>query len=135
MSEIAPAVVHPSEVTHEAWDGLVVWRTLLDGDRTPTRNVVVGLATVSPGAATHEALHHHDADEVYVITAGTGHVLIDGTRHEVGPGSTIFLPAGCEHAASADGPEPLELTFVLLAHRFEDVNYSYVNSPPAHRRG
>lgn len=39
----------------------------------------------------------HDRDEVYVVIAGRGVFLNDGTRTAFGPGDFLFVPAGVEH--------------------------------------
>jgi mannose-6-phosphate isomerase-like protein (cupin superfamily) len=39
----------------------------------------------------------HTEDEVYVVVAGEAHIEADGERVPVGPGSTVFVPAGESH--------------------------------------
>ncbi|MFL6139250.1 MAG: cupin domain-containing protein [Frankiaceae bacterium] len=39
----------------------------------------------------------HDEDEVYVVVRGTARVTIDGQTSDVGPGTTIYVPAGVPH--------------------------------------
>src|SRR5215216_7146515 len=39
----------------------------------------------------------HTRDEVYVIVQGSGEVINDGTRLQIGPGDFVFVPAGVEH--------------------------------------
>jgi quercetin dioxygenase-like cupin family protein len=55
-------------------------------------NAFIGRLEMEPGAAVPE---HQDPDEEYVvILEGHGTITIDGTTHDVQPGSTIFMPAG-----------------------------------------
>jgi len=52
----------------------------------------VGRLEMAPEAAVPE---HQDATEEYIhVLEGHGTITIDGTEHEVGPGTTIFMPAG-----------------------------------------
>ena len=56
------------------------------------RNAFIGRLEMEPGAEVPE---HQDEDEEYVVVLqGYGTITIDGEEHAVGPGSTIFMPAG-----------------------------------------
>lgn len=53
-------------------------------------------ATVPPGAAT--LTHHHpEAEELYHIVQGEGHMTVDGQRFCVGPGDTVCIEPGRSH--------------------------------------
>lgn len=40
---------------------------------------------------------HRDATEEYIhVLEGSGVIAVDGTRHEIGPGATVYMPAGAE---------------------------------------
>lgn len=56
--------------------------------------------TLLPG---HEMNYHsHERrDEVWTIIAGTGEAVLDGIRHEVGPGDVLTMKAGCRHTIRA----------------------------------
>ncbi|HJL17718.1 MAG TPA: cupin domain-containing protein [Sandaracinaceae bacterium LLY-WYZ-13_1] len=55
-------------------------------------NAFVARLEMAPGAEVPE---HQDADEEYIhVLEGRGTMWIDGVEHEVGPGATIFMPAG-----------------------------------------
>ena len=43
----------------------------------------------------------HDDDEVYLVLEGTGVLDVEGERHELSVGHSIFVPAGAEHRFSA----------------------------------
>ncbi|MEC7521032.1 MAG: cupin domain-containing protein [Myxococcota bacterium] len=56
------------------------------------RNAFVARLEMEPGAAVPE---HADADEEYIVVLeGRGVITIDGVETEIGPGSTVFMPAG-----------------------------------------
>ena len=39
----------------------------------------------------------HEQDELYIIHAGSGEIVIDGVRHTFAPGDAFFVGAGAEH--------------------------------------
>jgi mannose-6-phosphate isomerase-like protein (cupin superfamily) len=40
---------------------------------------------------------HRNTAETYYVLEGTGRIELDGTWHEIGPGSTILIPPGTRH--------------------------------------
>ena len=62
---------------------------------------------ITPGNAT--PLHRHDCDEVVVILAGSGTVLVDGQAWPFQTGDTLILPAGCDHQIVSSGVEDLRV--------------------------
>jgi mannose-6-phosphate isomerase-like protein (cupin superfamily) len=54
----------------------------------------------------------HTEDEVYVVVEGQGHFEAGGERVPVGPGSTLFVPAGEPHRF-ADITEDLTVVVVF----------------------
>jgi mannose-6-phosphate isomerase-like protein (cupin superfamily) len=51
---------------------------------------------ILPGGGEDDQSPHRE-DEIYVVTAGTGRITVEGRQHEIGPGSVIFVAAGDEH--------------------------------------
>jgi quercetin dioxygenase-like cupin family protein len=57
-------------------------------------NAYLGRMRMAPGAAVPV---HRDATEEYIhVLEGGGVMTIDGRTYEVGPGTTIFMPANAE---------------------------------------
>lgn len=55
------------------------------------RNAFLGKLEMDAGAAVPE---HRDPTEEYIhVLEGAGIITIDGTRHEIGPGTTVYMPA------------------------------------------
>ena len=59
--------------------------------------MAITLVEGDPGS--EQPLHGHpEAEQVYVIVAGTGVMRVDDEEHEVGPGTLVFIPPGAKHA-------------------------------------
>ncbi|HEX7187605.1 MAG TPA: cupin domain-containing protein [Actinomycetes bacterium] len=72
-----------------------------------------GIYRLATGA--HDGQSPHEEDEVYVVTAGTAHLEIDGVRTPVRPGTVAYVPR-------------------LVPHRFvditDDLEVAVVFAPP-----
>lgn len=68
---------------------------------------------IKPGE-TVPAHTHGDEDQVYYVTTGEGYVVLDSVRTEVGPGSSVLIPMGTEHAITNTGAEPLDYVFFVV---------------------
>ena len=77
-----------------------------------TERTQLVLMSVQPGDDI--GLETHDLDQVLVFVAGTGYSLLGGRRSDVGPGTTVVVPAGTEHNFVNTGAEPLRL-FTIYA--------------------
>ncbi len=64
----------------------------------------MGFQTVAPGCHIRE--HSHDKQiELQICHRGKGHVLVDGTRHELTPGTSCFLGYNVKHEIFNDGDD------------------------------
>lgn len=102
--------------------GTVMWRTLVCADRTPSSDMVMGLAEFGPGGTLLP--HRHTPAEVYYGVEGSGTVTIDGTPHRIAPGIAVFVPSDAEHGTVA-GPEGLKFVYVFPNGRFAEVEYRF----------
>ena len=59
--------------------------------------------------------HWHDFDEVLTVLAGEAEVVVADETRQVGPGHSIFIPAGVVHAFRNAGPELLRIHGVITA--------------------
>jgi mannose-6-phosphate isomerase-like protein (cupin superfamily) len=55
-----------------------------------------GLYTIAAGSKDLQG--PHDEDEVYYVIEGRARLRVDGTEHEVGPGSILYVRATSEHS-------------------------------------
>jgi quercetin dioxygenase-like cupin family protein len=66
---------------------------------------------LAPGAETPP--HRHDCEEVVLVEAGRGRLLVDGVVVEFEADTTLVLPAGCDHQIVNHGDVPLRLLAVF----------------------
>jgi len=68
---------------------------------------------IEPGSATPP--HRHDCEEVVVVLAGHGRLVIDGVAHPFGPDTTLVIPAEVDHQIFSDGPGMLHCVAAFAA--------------------
>jgi mannose-6-phosphate isomerase-like protein (cupin superfamily) len=69
--------------------------------------------TLAPGSASPP--HRHDCEEVVVVLAGRGRVVVDGVSHAFGPDSTLVIPPGVDHQLFCDLGEPMAVIAAFSA--------------------
>lgn len=70
------------------------------------RETCVWRLSLEPGAPG--VPHAVTREEVFVATSGHAVAVIDGARHELGPGDTLIVPPGTEFALANPGERPFE---------------------------
>lgn len=108
--------------------GDVSWRTLISSDRTPTSDLILGVAEFSAHGVLH--LHRHEPAEFYMCLSGSGVVTIDGIKHPVKAGSAVFVPGNAEHGVLA-GVEGLTFAYGFAQQSFTDVDYVFSTNGPS----
>jgi len=115
----------PTESWRSSETGFVDWWTLFSADRTPTRDLTVGIAEIPVGAPRPERGHQHTQSELYFIISGSGEVTVNGETTPVTTGDAVLIPGDAEHVAVNTGNEPLRLLYVFATDSFEDVIYRF----------
>jgi mannose-6-phosphate isomerase-like protein (cupin superfamily) len=127
-NEMQAVIAGVEDRSRESFDdpsrGDVTWFTLIDGDRTPTRDLCGGVAEFAPGSVGLKP-HRHEQSEIYFITEGTGILTIDGVERAVRPGQAVFIPGNAEHGIRNGGASILRLFYVFPTARFSDVVYRF----------
>jgi mannose-6-phosphate isomerase-like protein (cupin superfamily) len=72
----------------------------------PARNQSLAEARVPVGGATIEH-YHRLTEELYLVTAGCGRLVLDGEERVVGVGDCALIPPGARHKIHNAGEEPL----------------------------
>lgn len=120
------------EAPEESWAddarGRVRFRTLVDGEATPTDSITAGVSELPPGGWLGR--HRHEPAEVYHVLSGEGTVEIDDVEHPVGVGATVFIPGGHWHAARNTGTEPFRVFYVFAVDTFAEVEYEFAAPQP-----
>ena len=70
--------------------------------------------SLRPGQAV-PAHAHATMHEVFFVTAGRGHFVVDGARRDVARGSCVHLAPGERHSIGVDGAAPLEMIYFGVA--------------------
>lgn len=100
------------DVTGTAFAHLDV-RTLVGADRQGSTSVMVGQTVYPANGGTHEHHLHPDAEEVVIVTRGRGWHRVGDQVFRVREGDVIFVPRSTPHSAGADGPEEMQILWVL----------------------
>lgn len=79
---------------------------------TDTEDLLVVRAVIQPGHA-HTFHHHPNKEEVLYILSGTADQWVEEDHQEIGPGASVYIPAGVIHATFNRGTEPLEFIAII----------------------
>ncbi len=74
----------------------------------PAEHQSLAEATIPVDGATTEHLHRL-SEELYLVTAGRGRLLIDGEERMIEPGDCALIPPGARHKVFNVGSEPLRI--------------------------
>ena len=91
----------------------------LTPDKTGYPAVSMGYQTIPPGSRVREH-SHGDQIELQICFRGRGHVLVDGTRHALVPGTACFLGYDVKHEIVNDSAEDLVMMWVITPHGLEE---------------
>jgi mannose-6-phosphate isomerase-like protein (cupin superfamily) len=71
-----------------------------------SRSLAITWVEGAPGS--QQSPHAHpDSEQVYVIIAGRGRMIVDGQEQDVAAGTMVLIPPGAQHAIHNPGPEQL----------------------------
>ncbi len=83
----------------------------MDAGELGSRNLSVNWIEVPPGAS-EDLLSHEEAEQAYIVVAGTGTMSATGDTQELAAGDFVMIPPATEHSVSNDGTEALALVSV-----------------------
>ena len=97
--------------------------TLTPGN-TKFDGLSMGYQTIAPGGRVREH-SHGDQVELQICWRGRGHVMVDGERHPLVPGTACFLGYDVKHEIVNDSAEELVMLWVItppgLEHFFKTI--------------
>ena len=68
--------------------------------------MIAGSLQLKPGMSPHPP-HQHEEEEFMIITEGTGEIVVDGKKSQVGPGSMMYCESNHVHGIVNTGKAPL----------------------------
>ncbi len=74
----------------------------------PAQNQSLAEATIPVGGATVEHFHRR-TEELYLVTAGHGRLVLDGEESLLGVGDCAMIPPGAPHKLHNEGDVPLRV--------------------------
>ena len=94
----------------------------------------MGFQTVAPGGRIREH-SHGDQIELQICFRGKGRVVVDGTSHDLVPGTTCFLGHDVKHEIFNESADELVMLWVVsppgLEHFFESIGRPRAVGEPA----
>jgi len=79
----------------------------------------MGYQTIAPQSRVREH-SHGDQVELQICFRGRGHVMVDGDKHALVPGTACFLGYDVKHELVNDGPDDLVMLWVITPHGLEE---------------
>jgi quercetin dioxygenase-like cupin family protein len=79
----------------------------------------MGYQTIAPGGRVREH-SHGDQIELQICFRGRGHVVVDGQRHPLVPGTACFLGYDVKHEIVNDSPDDLVMMWLITPHGLEE---------------
>jgi oxalate decarboxylase/phosphoglucose isomerase-like protein (cupin superfamily) len=71
--------------------------------------VALGLINLPPGEGYTFTHRHREQEEVYIVLAGSGRILVDGELVPLAPGDAVRVAPAAKRALKNDGGEPLRI--------------------------
>ena len=114
-------IVHADVPLHPAPSGLPT-RHLVSAATTGATSLFVAQQWLHPGQRVPR--HTHPVEEVLTFLAGTGEATIGNEHHPIGPGTTLFIPAGIPHGFHQTGATPLLVHVVFPVPQFAETTFT-----------
>jgi oxalate decarboxylase/phosphoglucose isomerase-like protein (cupin superfamily) len=95
-------------------EGALDWTTVLDGrDLAGRRLNFIHDDVLAPGVTI--GVHTHtDDEEYYYVVSGHGVMILDGERHEIGPGDITAVYPGGEHGLENSSEGDLRIIVISV---------------------
>ena len=94
-----------AEAPVEEWHRLRT-NILMDAGELGSRHMSVTWIEVPPGV--DQALHsHEEAEQIYVVTAGSGSMTVAGDTQELTEGDLVMVPPATDHSIANGGDSDL----------------------------
>jgi mannose-6-phosphate isomerase-like protein (cupin superfamily) len=84
---------------------------LMDAGELGSRNLSVNWLEV-PTGVSEELRSHEEAEQVYIVAAGTGTMSATGDTQRLSVGDLVLIPPATDHSCANDGTDALILVSV-----------------------
>ncbi len=81
-------------------------------------SMVMLSVTAAPGQSTGERHLQHGGDETLVVLSGRMEIEVEGQKHSLGPGDSVFIPRGHRHRLTNVGTDTSQAIFVLSPPKY-----------------
>jgi len=119
MSIVEPASMDPMVGDPDDHRPNTIWALIVDPGDGNGRVASLAIIREAIAAGDRIPLHTHDVDEAITILDGEAEARLGDERRVVGPGTTIFIPAGTPHAAANISDTPVQIHAVFPATTIE----------------
>ena len=110
------SAVFPYDSLRAHASGAATIRDIVKGKAPTGEQVEVHETVLAPGGRPH-APHRHQHSEFWLIKEGTVEITINGTPHQLGPGSAAFAASNDEHGIRNIGQTPASYFVVAVGRR------------------
>ncbi len=123
---VEPTRIEETAAELDAWDdelrGKVAWRTIISAGRTPSNDLICGIAYFEADGILR--LHRHRQAEIVHVLDGRGEAQVGDQTFRLEKGDTVFVPGNTPHEFAAL-PPGLTLYYVFHADAFEEIVYDF----------
>ena len=109
------------EQGEEGRSDVIRWRTLLSGEKTPSKQLSMGTLELPPNTALLP--HHHAPIEVYYLTQGQGLLRIGDEDREVKAGDVVYIPGNLTHGIKNLSAQTLKLVWMFPTDTWSEIEY------------
>ncbi len=85
-------------------------RVFFTGPTAQLKSMTAGSLLLYPGQQPHPP-HQHPEEEFMLVTEGHGEMLVDGVKHDVGPGSMLYCEGNQLHGVRNTSAAPFVFYF------------------------
>jgi quercetin dioxygenase-like cupin family protein len=119
VSIVEPAAMVPMVGDPDDHRPNTSWSLIVDPGDANGRVTSLAIIREAIAAGDRIPLHTHDVDEAITVMGGVAEARLGDERRRVGPGTTIFVPAGAPHGTVNVGDAPVQIHAVFPATTIE----------------
>jgi quercetin dioxygenase-like cupin family protein len=119
MSIVEPVTMHPMVGDPDDHRPDTTWGLIVDPGDANGRVTSLAIIREAIAAGDRIPLHTHDVDEAITILDGAAEARLGEERRRVGPGTTVFIPAGTPHGIVNVGETSVDIHAAFPATTIE----------------